>query len=82
MPADHFIVARSDGHWKVSFHGTEQSPFETKEEAIEAAVAAAQAESANGLEVEVLVQDIDSTFYTAWTSAADTAGGEGLAVSE
>ena len=82
MPAHHFIVARSDSHWKVSFHGTEQSPFETKEAAIEAAVAAARAQSAEGLEVEVLVQDIDSTFHTAWRSGAEEGGEEGLAVSE
>ena len=82
MPAHHFIVARSDSHWKVSFHGTEQSPFESKEVAIEAAVVAARIQSAGGLEVEVLVQDIDSTFHTAWRSDADGRGEEGLAVSE
>ena len=82
MTAHHFIVARSDSHWKVSFHGTEQSPFESKEDAIEAAVAAARIQSADGLEVEVLVQDIDSTFHTAWKSGADDGGEEALAVSE
>jgi hypothetical protein len=82
MPAHHFIVARSDSHWKVSFHGTEQSPFESKDEAIEAAVAAARIQSADGLEVEVLVQDIDSTFHTAWRSGTEGGGEEGLAVSE
>ena len=82
MTVHHFIVARSDSHWKVSFHGTDQSPFESKEDAIEAAVAAAQIESAGGLEVEVLVQDIDSTFHTAWRSGAGDGGDEELAVSE
>ena len=82
MTTHHFIVARSDSHWKVSFHGTEQSPFESKEEAIEAAVASAQAESAKGLEVEVLVQDIDSTFRTAWKSGEGSGDEEMLAVRE
>ncbi|MEO8686087.1 MAG: DUF2188 domain-containing protein [Devosia sp.] len=82
MTVHHFIVARSDSHWKVSFHGTEQSPFESKEDAIEAAVAAAQAESVKGLDVEVLVQDIDSTFHTAWTSSGDTSGREEFPVIE
>lgn len=82
MPAHHFIVARSSSHWKVSFHGTEQSPFETKEGAIEAAVDAARIQSAEGLEVEVLVQDIDSTFRTAWKSGAGDGGDAALAVSE
>lgn len=82
MTAHHFIVARSDSHWKVSFHGTEQSPFETKEDAIEAAVASAREQSAQGLEVEVLVQDIDSKFHTAWKSGADDNGAPGLEVRE
>jgi hypothetical protein len=78
MSADHFIVARSDSHWKVSFHGSDQSPFETKEEAIAAAVEAAKLESAKGLDVEVLVQDIDSTFHSAWRSGADAENEAGL----
>jgi hypothetical protein len=82
MVAHHFIVARSDSHWKVSFHGTDQSPFETKKEAIAAAVEEARARSADGLEVEVLVQDIDSTFHTAWRSGADDDGDEALASRE
>jgi hypothetical protein len=79
MVADHFIVARCDSHWKVSFHGSDQSPFETKEEAITAAVAEAKLQSAKGREVEVLVQDIDSTFHSAWRSSADDDSEEGLA---
>jgi len=76
--ADHFIVARSDSHWKVSFHGSDQSPFETKEDAIAAAVEAAKIESAKGLDVEVLVQDIDSTFHSAWRSGSESADEAGL----
>lgn len=70
MDAHHFIVARSNSHWKVSFHGSDQSPFETKEDALAAAVASAREQSAKGLDVEVLVQDIDSTFHMAWRSGA------------
>ena len=79
MAAHHFIVARCDSHWKVSFHGSDQSPFETKEDAITAAVAEAKLQSAKGLEVEVLVQDIDSTFHSAWRSGADDDSDEELA---
>jgi Uncharacterized protein conserved in bacteria (DUF2188) len=82
MVADHFIVARSDSHWKVSFHGSEHSPFETKEDAIAAAVQAAKEQSANGRAVEVLVQDIDSTFHSAWRSGGDDNSEETLAVRE
>ncbi|HTN60570.1 MAG TPA: DUF2188 domain-containing protein [Devosia sp.] len=82
MTTHHFIVARSDSHWKVSFHGTEESPFETKEEAITAAVAAARIKATTGLEVEVLVQDLDSKFHTAWRSGKDDDGDEALATKQ
>jgi hypothetical protein len=82
MVAHHFIVARSDSSWKVSFHGSEQSPFVSKEDAIAAAVAEAKLQSAKGLEVEVLVQDIDSTFHSAWRSGEDDDSDRGLSTRE
>lgn len=82
MATHHFIVARSDSHWKVSFHGSDQSPFETKQEAIDAAVAAARLQSAKGLEVEVLVQDINSKFHTAWRSGVNDDDDTALATRE
>jgi hypothetical protein len=66
MTAQHFIVARQDSQWKISYHGTEQGPFSTKEEAIELAIRGAEEERAGGREVEVLVQDIESNFHRAW----------------
>jgi hypothetical protein len=68
MAEHHYIVARSESQWKVSYRGTDQGPFTSKEEAIEIAIAAAQAEHDEGEDVEVLVQDIESNFHTAWTS--------------
>ena len=81
MVAHHYIVARGDSHWKVSFHGTEQGPFMTKEEAINAAVQAARGSCAKGMDVEVLVQDIESNFHMAWKSAAGDGAGEALSTS-
>ena len=81
MVAHHYIVARGDSHWKVSFHGTEQGPFVSKDEAINAAVAAAQQSCAKGMEVEVLVQDIESNFHMAWKSSGDGGGEEALSTS-
>ena len=78
MAEHHYIVARSESQWKVSYHGTDQGPFSTKEEAIAVAIAAAQAEHEEGVDVEVLVQDIESNFHTAWTSKAT--GDEGAAL--
>ena len=68
MAAHHFIVARQDGQWKVSFHGTEQGPFSNKDDAVESAIEAARAAHAEGKDVEVLVQDIESNFHKAWAS--------------
>ena len=68
MAEHHYLVARTDSQWKVSYHGTDQGPFATKDEAVEAAIAAAQAEHDEGADVEVLVQDIESNFHMAWTS--------------
>lgn len=81
MVAHHFIVARADSYWKVSFHGTDQGPFVTKDEAIQVAVAAAQAKCAEGLEIEVLVQDIESNFHTAWSSGVNPEAGGALSSS-
>ena len=80
MTAEHFIVARHESQWKVSYHGTEQGPFATKEEAIDIAITSAEAERASGKEVEVLVQDIESNFHRAWPEE-DEADEEELATS-
>lgn len=72
MDTQHYIVARAGSRWSVSFHGTQEGPFSTKEAALDAAIAAATLASKDGRQVAVLVQDIESNFHTAWTS-----GGEG-----
>ena len=81
MAAHHYIVARSDSYWKVSFHGTQQGPFTSKDEAIAVAVAEAQESCARGMEVEVLVQDIESNFHMAWKSTPGSAAEPGLSTS-
>lgn len=78
MAAHHFIVARQESQWKVSFHGTEQGPFSTKEKAVETAIAAARLAHDEGKDVEVLVQDIESNFHTAWSSLRTVAGEDEL----
>ncbi len=78
MAAHHFIVARQESQWKVSFHGTEQGPFTSKEKAVATAIAAAQVAHEEGKDVEVLVQDIESNFHTAWSSVRPAAEEEVL----
>jgi len=66
MTSHHFIVARQESQWKVSFQGTDQGPFSSKDQAIEIAITGAQKEREAGREAEVLVQDIESNFRRAW----------------
>lgn len=75
MDTQHFIVARAASRWSVSFHGTQEGPFLTKEAALQAAIGAATAASQQGMQVAVLVQDIESNFHTAWTSGGDAPDG-------
>jgi len=66
MTMDHYLVVHQESQWTISFHGTEQGPFSTKEEAVAAAIAGAQKATQDGMEVEVLVQDVESNFHRAW----------------
>jgi len=77
MSSHHYIVSHSDSHWTVSFHGSQQGPFTSKDEAVEAAVLAARISCKDGIDVEVLVQDIESNFHTAWKSTPGD-GAEGV----
>ena len=81
MTAHHFIVARQGGQWKVSYHGTEQGPFTDKDEAIAAAINAGRDAHAEGKDVEVLVQDIESNFHKAWSSGVEEDGTSSLSSS-
>jgi hypothetical protein len=65
MSSQHYIVSQDGTHWKISFHGTDQGPFKRKNDAIAAAIEAAESEG-GGADVEVLVQDVDFKFHTAW----------------
>jgi hypothetical protein len=72
MHPHHYVVSEDNGRWRISFHGDIQGPFPTKDKAVEAAIADAQACARTGTEIEVLVQDIESNFHSAWKS--DIAG--------
>jgi hypothetical protein len=65
MSSQHYIVAQDGTHWKISFHGSDQGPFKQKDDAIAAAIKSAKTSGAM-TDVEVLVQDVDLTFHTAW----------------
>jgi hypothetical protein len=74
----HYIVCKDGAHWKTSFHGTDEGPFPTKEDATASAIAGAKAA---GLDVEVLVQDVDLKFHSAWKSTGQPPASDGTTYS-
>ena len=66
MAMDHFIVALKNGHWTTSHHGTDEGPFTTKQGAIDSAIEAAKAANTGGKRSEVIVENEDRKFETAW----------------
>ncbi|HEY4202440.1 MAG TPA: hypothetical protein VGM83_17960 [Devosiaceae bacterium] len=71
MTAHHYVVSQNKGCWHVSFHGINQGPFSTKQDAVDTAIAEARQSARPNVEVEVLVQDIESNFRSAWKSGDD-----------
>jgi hypothetical protein len=65
MSTSHYLVATAAiAGWQFSHKGDITGPFESKEQAVEAAIAAA-GESGDP-EVEVMVQDADMKLETVW----------------
>jgi hypothetical protein len=68
MHPQHYVVSEDNGRWRISFHGDIQGPFANKDKAVEAAIEHARQCARTGREIEVLVQDIESNFHSAWKS--------------
>lgn len=64
MENNHFVVSQRDSAWQFSFKGDITAPFATRDKAIEAAIAAAQA--SDDPDVEVLLQDADLKVESVW----------------
>ena len=65
MSTSHYLVgAAAIAGWQFSHKGDITGPFETKEQAIEAAIAAAG--KSEDSDVEVMVQDADMKLETVW----------------
>jgi hypothetical protein len=64
MQNNHFVVSQRESAWQFSFKGDITAPFHTRNAAIQAAIAAAEAsEDPN---VEVLLQDSDLKTESVW----------------
>jgi len=67
MSQDHYLVVFRDPHWEVSHRGNVEGPFRSRDDALQAAIAAAAEDGQNGIDAEVRVQEDQSReFRTAW----------------
>ena len=69
MSTNHFVVAQRDSAWQYSFKGDIIAPFDTKQAAIKAAIAAAH--DSGETDIEVVVHDADLKQETVWRSGAE-----------
>lgn len=67
MQNHHFVVSQRDSAWQFSFKGDITAPFATRDEAVAAAIRAAEA--LDEAAVEVLVQNADMKTESVWRPA-------------
>ena len=66
VPEQYFIIYENN-EWKISFKDKHYGPYPDQQEAIEAAVDAAHAMGAIGIDAQVLTQDADNNLKTEWS---------------
>ena len=64
MPERHYIVFHRDAAWQFTCQGRITAPFNSREEAIAAAIEAARQTDERG--IKVIVQDLDMREETVW----------------
>lgn len=69
MSNSHFLVYLRDSSWQFSYRGSITAPFKSREEAVEAAINAAQ--DTDDADVEVVVQEADMRIETIWRPNRD-----------
>jgi hypothetical protein len=71
MSSQHFVVAAQDRAWHYSFKGAIVGPFESRQEAVAAAIE--QASQLEDDDIEVVVRDADLKTETVWRPSAKPA---------
>lgn len=72
VPVRYFVV-KCGREWRVECDSAYKNGFQSKKEAVRHAIEAARRKIRDGKPCEVLVQDEDKLWYTAWTSQAGEA---------
>ena len=71
MAVEQYFILLDNNEWKISFKDKHYGPYDSQQEAIEAAKDAAYAMGDIGIDVEVLVQDADQKHSIAWSYGQD-----------
>ena len=71
MAVEQYFILEDYNEWKISFNEKHYGPYVTQQDAIEAAVDAAYAMGAIGIDAQVLIHDTDQILRTAWSYGQD-----------
>ena len=71
MAAEQYIILLHNNEWKISFKDKLYGPFDTQQEAIDAAIECAYAMGDIGIDAQVMIQAADEELKTAWSYSLD-----------
>ena len=71
MTVEQYFILQDYNEWKISFNDKLYGPYDSQQDAIEAAIDAAYAMGEIGIDAHVLVQDTDQKLRTAWSYGQD-----------
>ena len=71
MAAEQYFILQDNNEWKISFNDKHYGPYDTQQDAIEAAIDSAYAMGNIGIDAQVLVQDAEHRFRTEWAYPRD-----------
>ena len=69
MDTNHYVVSQRESAWQYSHRGEISGPYDTKQKAIDAAIAGAK--QAGDADAEVLVRDADLKTESVWRSGSN-----------
>ena len=71
MAAEQYLVIQDNGEWKIGFKDKLYGPYESQQEAIDAAIDCAYAMGDIGIDAQVIVQETGKELKTAWSYSLD-----------
>jgi hypothetical protein len=71
MAAEQYFIVLHNNEWMISFKDKHYGPYDSQQEAIEAAIDCAYAMGDIGIDAQVLIQETDKELKTAWSYSLD-----------